>query len=64
MSDDDLDDDDAPFEEAASTLGAGLKTCRAVIDNYRAMLRGQNPEERDPAEAAEHDPPTSEAPHS
>jgi hypothetical protein len=29
---------DADFEEANSQLVAGLKSCRSVVDNYRAML--------------------------
>lgn len=30
------------FEEASSQLDQGLKVCRAVLDNYRAMLVGDN----------------------
>lgn len=26
------------FEEAHSTLAAGLKSCRAVVQNYRSLL--------------------------
>jgi hypothetical protein len=29
---------DADFEEANSQLVAGLKSCRSVVENYRAML--------------------------
>jgi hypothetical protein len=29
---------DADFEEANSQLAAGLKSCRSVVENYRAML--------------------------
>ena len=29
---------DADIEEANSQLRAGLKSCRSVVDNYRAML--------------------------
>jgi hypothetical protein len=29
---------DADFEKANSQLVAGLKSCRTVVENYRAML--------------------------
>ena len=29
---------DADFEEANSQLAAGLKSCRSVVESYRAML--------------------------
>jgi hypothetical protein len=35
---------DAHFEEANSQLVAGLKSCRSVVDNYRAMLAGEQGE--------------------
>ena len=35
---------DADFEEANSQLAAGLKSCRSVVDNYRAMLAGEQDE--------------------
>jgi hypothetical protein len=28
----------AAFEEASTKLDEGLKTCRAVVENYRSML--------------------------
>ncbi len=28
----------AAFEEASTRLDEGLKTCRAVVENYRSML--------------------------
>jgi hypothetical protein len=31
------------FERESSRLNEGLKTCRAVIDNYRAMIAGDPP---------------------
>lgn len=34
---------DADFEQASSQLNQGLKSCRAVVDNYRAILAGENP---------------------
>jgi len=35
---------DADFEEANSQLVAGLKSCRWVVANYRAMLAGEQDE--------------------
>jgi hypothetical protein len=32
--------DDSEFERANSRLHDGLKLCRSVVDNYRAMLAG------------------------
>jgi hypothetical protein len=32
---------DAYVEEVSARLNEGLKTCRTMIDNYRAMLRGE-----------------------
>ena len=32
---------DADFEQASSQLNQGLKTCRAVVDSYRAILTGE-----------------------
>ena len=32
---------DADFEEANSQLLAGLKSCRSVVENYRAMLSAE-----------------------
>jgi hypothetical protein len=32
---------DAYIEEVSARLNEGLKTCRTMIDNYRAMLRGE-----------------------
>ena len=37
---------DADFEEANSQLVAGLKSCRSVVENYRAMLA---PEQGEPS---------------
>lgn len=31
------------FESESSRLNEGLKTCRAVMDNYRAMIAGDRP---------------------
>jgi len=31
------------FESESSRLNEGLKTCRAVMDNYRAMIAGGQP---------------------
>jgi hypothetical protein len=31
------------FERESSRLNEGLKTCRSVIDNYRAMIAGEHP---------------------
>ena len=30
------------FEQANSQLNEGLKSCRAVVNNYRAMLAGDH----------------------
>ena len=35
---------DAVYEEANSQLVAGLKSCRSVVENYRAMLSGDQDE--------------------
>jgi hypothetical protein len=35
---------DADFEEANSQLVAGLKSCRSVVENYRAMLSAEQGE--------------------
>jgi hypothetical protein len=32
---------EAYAEEVSARLNEGLKTCRTMIDNYRAMLRGE-----------------------
>lgn len=32
---------DADYEEANSQLSAGLKSCRSVVENYRAMLSAE-----------------------
>ena len=32
------------FERESSRLNEGLKTCRAVMENYRAMIAGEQPE--------------------
>jgi hypothetical protein len=34
---------DADFEQASEKLSQGLKTCRAVIRNYRHMLAADEP---------------------
>lgn len=41
---------DADFEQASSQLNQGLRTCRAVVENYRAILTGEqaaNDDDRD-----------------
>ena len=35
---------EADFEEANSQLVAGLKSCRSVVENYRAMLTAEQDE--------------------
>ena len=35
---------DADFEEANLQLVAGLKSCRSVVENYRAMLTAEQDE--------------------
>jgi hypothetical protein len=32
------------FESESSRLNEGLKICRAVMDNYRAMIAGEQPQ--------------------
>jgi hypothetical protein len=39
----DLDPRQAGFEEASSNLDEGLKSCRSVLRNYRAILANQEP---------------------
>lgn len=34
---------DADFEQASSQLNQGLRTCRAVVESYRAILTGEQP---------------------
>jgi hypothetical protein len=31
------------YESESSRLNEGLKTCRAVMENYRAMITGERP---------------------
>jgi hypothetical protein len=40
------DSRDADFEEANSQLLAGLKSCRSVVENYRAMLSAESDADR------------------
>jgi hypothetical protein len=44
--------DDPEFEKASSTLNEGLKSCRAVVRNYRALF---SEESSAPAEQPECD---------
>ena len=37
---------EAEFDEASAQLNDGLRTCRAVINDYRAMLTGERGAER------------------
>jgi len=39
----DPDPRQAGFEEASSSLDEGLKSCRSVVRNYRAILANQEP---------------------
>lgn len=39
---------DQNFEEASSSLADGIKSCRAVVDNYRSMLTEQAPPAQPP----------------
>ena len=54
-----LDPGDQNFEDASSQLDAGLRTCRAVLSNYRSLLAGDGAEEgvhagfTEPGEASE-----------
>jgi hypothetical protein len=47
------DPPEAPFEETRSDLKAGLKSCRAVVRNYRELLT-------DPAAGEPHPPPDND----
>jgi hypothetical protein len=47
------------FKEASARLNQGLKTCRAVLDNYRAMIIGEYVH---PAAANDDEPPISVRP--
>jgi hypothetical protein len=41
------------FERETSRLNDGLKTCRAVMDNYRTMIAGEQPQaDKDDSEIA------------
>lgn len=44
---------EAPFEETRSELKAGLKSCRAVVRNYRELLT-------DPVAGEPHPPPDND----
>jgi hypothetical protein len=46
---------DADFEQASSQLNQGLKSCRAVVDNYRAILGGETAANDDDRDAANND---------
>ena len=50
--------DDAPesaFERESSRLNEGLKSCRTVMENYRAMMLGDQAAGTDePAEQSDH----------
>ena len=35
---DEIDTQDAPFDRVASELDDGLKSCRSLLDDYRAKL--------------------------
>lgn len=35
-----LDPNDSNFDEANSRLNDGLRSCRSVVSNYRALLAG------------------------
>jgi len=37
---DSIESPTARFERASRRLGEGLVSCRSVLDNYRALLRG------------------------
>jgi len=47
------DPPEAAFEETRSDLKAGLKSCRAVVRNYRELLT-------DPAAGEPHPPPDND----
>jgi hypothetical protein len=41
------------IEQASSQLNEGLKSCRAMVDNYRAMLTGERNGGSDDEEASD-----------
>lgn len=43
------------FEQAHSAFNEGLKVCRVVVDNYRAMLGDDRIDNRDQNEAQDPD---------
>jgi hypothetical protein len=51
---------DAAIAKASAQLDKGLKTCRCVVDDYRAMLTG-HPGHNDNKQAAETVPGTDSA---
>jgi len=42
------DSPEGEFEEANNRLSEGLKSCRAVVSNYRSLLAGESVGEPDP----------------
>ena len=55
---------EADDEDASARLSEGLKTCRSVLANYKALLTAdqpanQEPDERDPAETHSADSPAA-----
>jgi hypothetical protein len=45
------DVDEASVDKASATLDEGLKSCRAVVENYRAMLGADPTDSGDSAES-------------
>ena len=49
-------DADVEVDEANTRLVAGLKSCRTVVENYRAMLTGETEEGQADAQPADQVP--------
>ena len=53
---------ESDFERESSRLNEGLKTCRAVMDNYRSMIAGEQTEaDNDESEMSGHASTTESA---
>jgi hypothetical protein len=57
------DSPEGEFEEANNRLSEGLKSCRAVLSNYRALLESEGKEgaagDDEPSDEPENPPPPS-----
>lgn len=54
-------DPEENFEDASSRLDEGLKSCRAVVSGYRALLAGEDGDDAVPGGFSETGDPGDEA---